>query len=215
MIPFAQPFSAGGVRQPAFVQAANAAASSLAFSSPNTAGNLLVVHQAYDNTQTGPVTSVTDTQGNKWVLALKVVNTPNTENSELWYCENCRGGPNTVTCNGVAGTFDRISVLEASGVARSNALIATNSALDTTSPISSGAITPTHNYAYLIGALQMGGAATITPGAGWTTRSTDANQEAILHDQVLVSAAAVDLNPTFTGSTNGLAIIVAFRPLIT
>lgn len=210
MIPYAQPFAAGGVRQPAFVQAANAASNAVAFTSANTAGNLLVVHQAFDSGG-GPITSVTDTQGNTWVFGASITNTNNGQKSEVWYCENCRGGPNTVTCTGFAAP--RISVLEASGIAQSNSLIATTGAIGTASPVASGNVTPTQSYAYLIGALQMFGA-TITVGAGWTARSTDANQEAIIHDQVQASAGSVACNPTYTGASNWSAIILAFRPAI-
>lgn len=80
--------------------AAFATTVSAAFSYPNTAGNLLIL--ACRVQERGNCT-VTDTQGNTWVVVYGSGITPG---FAFAYCLNCAGGPNTVTLNGTTGGSD-------------------------------------------------------------------------------------------------------------
>ena len=66
---------------------------SLAFKSPNTAGNLIVVYLTWTNTE--PV-SVTDTRGNDYTSAGSQTTWGANRSSQVFYAKNINGGPNTV-----------------------------------------------------------------------------------------------------------------------
>lgn len=118
---------------PTLVQGKTGASiSSLAFTSNNGAGNLLVAVFRYNGASAAPMASISDTQGNTWVSAgarcfegySKGANDANF--LEVWYALNSIAGPNTVTPtmgSGTTGGATHIGIAEFSGVATSNALV--------------------------------------------------------------------------------------------
>jgi hypothetical protein len=97
----------------AFVQVAQANSNSVAFSSNNTAGNLLVCAIASG----GNVTNVTDTAGNTWTKLEDTDDAGSPLYADLWYTADCLGGANTVSLSGGFGGFESIAVAEFSGIA--------------------------------------------------------------------------------------------------
>jgi hypothetical protein len=127
---------------PVLVQGSSAsAANTLAFGSNNSAGHLLVAAIRYNSgADGGPITSVTDTRGNTWVLAGRRVpegyakGVSDTNFLEIWYTPNSAAGTNTITPNnltGPAGIY--MSVAEFSGCATSAPLVDYNFTGSTTS----------------------------------------------------------------------------------
>ena len=96
---------------------------SLAFTNPNTAGNLIVVYVAWNNT--GPVV-LSDTRGNTYtsVAPATAWGSTNSWRSQLFYAKNISGGDNTVTATfGTAITsFGKLLIHEYSGLDRNNPL---------------------------------------------------------------------------------------------
>jgi hypothetical protein len=144
----------------AAVQINSTHGTSLAFSSPNTAGNFLIGIVRYQSTSpTGPVTSITDA-GNTWKLVglrapeAATLGVGNGVVEEIWYAANCASGSHTFAPNGVAGGTVEIAIAEYSGVATSSPLVDYNYNADstgntsTTTPV--GAIT---NNQYLYAAI--------------------------------------------------------------
>ena len=93
---------------------------SLAYSSNNTLGDLLVALIWWDGS--GSYTpAVTDSQGNTWSLAGSPAHTSSTNFVNLWcqvaYAANCKAGANTVTVTYSGGTpqYNYINIAEFSG----------------------------------------------------------------------------------------------------
>lgn len=214
MIPHAFFGAADVIKQPERVQSTSNASSGaaadttcvLAYTSAVQGGSLLVASFTFDVAGT-QITGVTDTQGNLWRLALAVTQTTQGQRNEIWYCEGCRGGPNTVTGTlQNTAAFRSTSLLEASSVAKTNALDKTASAIGTSASPNSGSVFPTTGYQYLVGNLQGNSG---TASAGWTKREgTDIENQ--LFDQTLPTAASVAFNPTMS-SGNWAALIATFR----
>ncbi|MHB8303363.1 MAG: phage tail protein [Acidobacteriaceae bacterium] len=86
----------------------------LTFDLPNTAGNTLVVFA--DRDTAGPIT-VSDSQGNVYVPAAGASRYHGREESYgLFYCVNCKGGPNTVTFGGGGNYGNSFILLELAGI---------------------------------------------------------------------------------------------------
>ena len=73
-----------------FANSSNAASEQLAYSSNNTAGNMLVCVTSWLNNAQAPA-SVTDSQGNTWT-ALTLVQVNANANVQFFYAPNCKGG---------------------------------------------------------------------------------------------------------------------------
>lgn len=105
--------SAGATLVQAVASNPFAGSGSLAFTSNNTAGNLLVAY--YMGTIGAFANTVTDTQGNaNWTLAAKS-NQGFGNDIEIWYCWNCAAGANTVNGTGIGANVN-LYIEEWSGV---------------------------------------------------------------------------------------------------
>lgn len=92
-----------------YVQSANTDnATSLAFGSNNTAGNLIVAF--YDNFANALPGSVTDSQGNTYTKLTSSAST--TQRFSIWVAQNIAAGANTVTFNGASATLSDIIIAE-------------------------------------------------------------------------------------------------------
>lgn len=209
----------------AFVQEAKGASDAggtsiaKAYTSNNTAGNLLLV--AVSGGGAGfPVSSVTDTRGNTWSQAGTVTDTGNDQACALWYAPNCAAGANTVTVNFAAScAFHRVKIAEYDSIATTSPLdgSSTNfgSAGTATDAISSGNFTPTTNGDLIVGAVEdTDETATITAGTNFTLRGTAQNG---LNLEDLTQATAGAIAATFTRSNTGRFAVVgaAFKPAAT
>ena len=126
---------------------------SLAFTNPNTAGNLIVVYAAWNNT--GPV-ALSDSRGNTYTSVAPATAWGNTNSwrSQLFYAKNISGGTNTVTATfGTAITsFGKLLIHEYSGLDRNNPLDASASSIGTTNAMNSGSATTTNGNDLIFGA---------------------------------------------------------------
>src|SRR5688572_12742769 len=97
---------------PTHVQSTGAQATSVAFGSNNTAGNLLICVSGSG----ADITGVTDTQGNTWVKRSGQYNAGNLVSCYIWEAKNCAAGANTVSLSGTfGGGFDGLAIAEFSG----------------------------------------------------------------------------------------------------
>ena len=111
---------------------------SLAFSSNNTAGNLIVVYAVWGNTQ--PVT-LTDTAGNSYASAAPATRWNNGAwSSQVFYAKSVAGGANTVraTFSQAISYFGIIYIHEYSGLDATNPLDASAAAIGSSQAMNSG-----------------------------------------------------------------------------
>lgn len=97
---------------PSFVQGAakiaGASSTTLAFTSPNTAGNLLIaITRCGSNSAATPVVS---DPNNTWIKLDAPAPLGNSVN-QIWYALNCKGGANTVTLNDTSGFTTAMELL--------------------------------------------------------------------------------------------------------
>jgi hypothetical protein len=113
----------------------------LAFASPNTAGNLIVVYVIWNNTGTA---TVTDTRGNSYASAGAPTRwNSNNWSSQVFYARNVAAGANTVraTFGSAISYFGIVYIHEYSGVAAINPLDVSAAAAGSSSAMNSGSAT--------------------------------------------------------------------------
>src|SRR5436309_2089955 len=95
--------------------------STLAFASPNTAGNFIavVIRGGLSSSQ---VFTVTDSNGNTYKQAAQIGSSGSAVTNAIYYAENIKGGANTITASMTVSGPLRFAILEYSGVATSNSL---------------------------------------------------------------------------------------------
>ena len=166
----------GATVVPAFVQEKDSQINSgkivsTTFSSPTTAGNLLVVYLIWDN---AGIASVTDSLGNTYSTAARHMKWNSGKYSvQVFYATSLIGGPDTVkaTFASTVTSFGVVYAHEYSGVAQTAPLDVTAMASSTSGPLYSGFATTTNP----IDLIFVAGASlnSLTgPGSGYTARST-------------------------------------------
>jgi hypothetical protein len=181
-----------------------------AFGSNNVAGNFLVcVVRVYTGGGGIPIV-LTDSLGNTWIHAGGFVNAFVAQ-IDVFYCENCLGGANTLTASLGSGHYIRFAAAEYSGVATSSSLDVQNSATGTGTAANSGNVTTTNASDLLVGFCEndTNGALSVTPGAGWTQRELVDGES--LCDQIVSSTGTYAFSATIGGSVSWGAGILAFK----
>src|SRR5580698_2331986 len=168
----------------------------LAFTSNNTAGNILVCAGRNGGGTYAPSTIV-DSQGNTWVRLISD-NWSTGNEFFVFYCLNCKGGANTVTVTGHDAISNLLSMCigEYSGNGANNTLdtsaFADTGASGTWTTADSGPITPASNGELLIAAQGNATApASVAAGSGWTNLINDSLNVASLESQVQATAASI------------------------
>lgn len=143
------------------VQAVGNGSTSLAYSSTNTAGNLLIA-VARGSTSV----SFSDSQSNNWQQASGINNVG--KGVVIWYAANCKSGANTVTLTGASA--EGFAIAEFSGLAIINVVDQINSSTGVINPYAAGAVTITDADELLIGAVsnETANGLTDTPSGGFT-----------------------------------------------
>src|SRR6267154_5386528 len=118
--------------------------SSLAFTSPNTAGNLIAVC-IRGGLSSSQVFTVVDSNGNTYRQASQIGFTASAVTLAIYYAENIKAGANNVTVSDTVSGPIRFSILEYSGVATSNSLDAASATVGNSSSPNSGNLTTTSN----------------------------------------------------------------------
>lgn len=192
---------------------------SVAFDSNPTAGNLICGFVSWLGTVT--LDSVTDSLSNSYTL----VNNPTVvgdRRAATFYAMNVTGGACTVTATfsgSLGGNAVSIVIHEASGCAISSALdgntIGSDDYFDAgTDVVTSGAVTPTLDGAYLAGFVMCAGTQTWSAGTGWTGRANATGNPNVASESYIQGTAA-SIAATFSATNSGwlypLAGIMAFK----
>jgi hypothetical protein len=176
------------------------------FYSAQTAGNLNVVIFGWYNSTSATVTSVTDTAGNSYTLAVGPIRSA-TNNLYIYYAKNiaasAAGNQVTVT---TSATLDGswLSLAEYTGLDTVSPLDGTTSGTGATAAISTGSLTTNNACDVLINATYTDGAG-IKTGTGFTNRSNawgDFMQDRVVSTTGSYSASATQL--TSVGYASGL-----------
>ena len=179
----------------------------LAFSSPNGAGNLIVVYAIWSNTSAA---TVTDTQGNSYASAAPVTRwNNNTWNSQVFYAKNIAGGANTVrtTFGTAVNSFGTSTSTNTRASTRPTPWTSPQRRPGTGSAMNSGSATTTNANDLIFGA----GASTHTVtagGEGFTTRRSDFGNRT--EDKLVTTTGAYNATATQDGP-GWVMHMVAFR----
>lgn len=147
---------------------------SVAFGSPSTLHDLIIVHVDWDG-QTRSVATVTDSKGNTYHKINGTTNW-NTTNyaAELWYAYDIHAGATTVTAtlSGNPTSYLQIYTSEYSGIASSIDPLDQNSAANGNSTAVSSGTKATSYTNELVYGVSIGASGVLTTGAGFVNRST-------------------------------------------
>jgi glucose/arabinose dehydrogenase len=182
------------------------ATNSLAFSSANTAGNLIVVYVAWSNT--GAVT-VSDTRGNSYASATSRTTWGTSRSSQVFYARNISGGSNTVTATFATSitSFGDIYIHEYSGLDKTSPLDVATTASGTASAMSSGQLTTTNANDLLFGTAASTNKVTGI-GSGYTGRTNSFGKRTM--DRYVTTTGSYSATATQNGTAWAMQL-VAFK----
>jgi len=188
--------------------------STLAFTSPNTAGNFIavVIRGGLSNSQ---VFTITDSNGNTYKQAAQIGSSGSAVTNAIYYAENIKGGANTITASMTVSGPLRFAILEYSGVATSNSLDVAVVATATSTAPNSGNATTTVSGDLLLGAVGTADSTAFTAGTGYTIRDfvpAEPSTKLIDEDQIQAAAGTVSASATLSPSSSWGAILAAFKP---
>jgi hypothetical protein len=201
----------------AFVQAKSAtpqspvATVSVTYPLTQTAGNLNIVAVGW-NDSTSSVTSISDSRGNPYTLAVGPT-TGTSLRQSIYYAKNILGGSNTVTVTfAQAAAFVDVRVLEYSGLSTTAPLDVTAAAAGSGSLASSGSATTTSANELIFGAAITGGVIN-GAGTGFTSRITTPDGD-IAEDKSVTAtgsySATAPVTP-YAGSSTWLMQMATFK----
>ncbi|HXM28117.1 MAG TPA: hypothetical protein VN957_18985, partial [Chthoniobacterales bacterium] len=177
---------------PAYVQGAYATPQtpqttvSVPYAAAQNAGNLNVVIVGWNDT-TNAVTSVKDSQGNVYQVAVGPTKQSTALSQSIYYAKSILGGSNTVTVQfSGSASYPDIRVLEYSGLDTSNPLDTTNGASGGGSTSSTGAITTTSASELLVAA-NMVTNNTNGAGSGFTRRIITSPDGDLVEDKIVTA----------------------------
>ena len=194
-----------------FVQAATddpaptkAASIAVPFSSAQGAGHLNLVIVGWSNSSS-TVTSVADSAGNTYKLAVGTQSTQSVANAvsqAIYYAENIKAASNTITVTFNQSTdFPDVRILEYSGVSATSPLDVVAVAMNSTSPATSGTVTTTTASDIVVGGgTTSGGFTNSTPPANFTIRLFNNSTGDIAGDSGPVAPGPVSLSDAATGN---------------
>ncbi|HSX00646.1 MAG TPA: fibronectin type III domain-containing protein, partial [Candidatus Saccharimonas sp.] len=211
---------------PSFVQTANVVPAGnantivKAFTSPNTAGNLIVAAATWDGSSSQGSFTCTDSLANTYATAATQLDTANGQWLGVCYAANVKSGANTVTARlSASRPFRRMVISEYAGVATTSPLDVTakQAAAGTTAAnaITSTAATTTAAGDLIFGAvMDTTSTTTIAAGTGFTQRGFTNNKDLATQDMIQASAGSVASTQTFGAAHRYDAIMVAFKPAV-
>src|SRR5690348_13505117 len=160
----------------------NSATVPVAYPQAEVAGDLNIVVVGWNDT-TSSVTSITDTLGNTYTLAVGPTTASGARQS-IYYAKNIKGGSNTVTVNfNQAAVYPDIRVLEYAGADTTNPLDVTAAAVGSSATANSGPATTTAANDLIFGADTIA-TGTPGPGAGFTTRIITTHDSNLAEDEI-------------------------------
>jgi chitodextrinase len=210
-------FSCPGAGAQSFVQVNSAVPTSgsqvpVVYTKAQTAGNLNVVVVGWSDS-TSTVTSVSDTQGNVYSLAVGPMVTPGVSQS-IYYAKNIVGagaGVNTVTVKfNATASYPDIRIAEYSGLDLNNPLDVSGGTVGTATSVDSGAVSTTNANDLLVGAdtvLTL----TTAAGAGYSNRIITYPDGDLLEDRVVSATGSYHATATLSGGGGWVMQLVAFK----
>ena len=184
-------------------------ATSLAFTTNTTAGNLIVVA-----IRVGPPTTTTvavkDSNGNSYTLARSQVQTTDRHQTWVYYANNIAAGPTTVTVTLSTTATLRVAIHEYSGLNTVAPLDQTTSAQGNGTAPTSGSVTTTAASELLFGMGSSANAQSWTAGTGYALRQAPAGKLETA-DQIVAATGSVSASASLGASDDWTAIIVTFK----
>ena len=215
--------STGSAGSPTYVQGNYAvpqtsqATVNVAYNTAQAAGDLNVVIVGWNDT-TAQVSSVSDTKGNSYQLAVGPTQLSGIASQSIYYAKNIAGaaaGANAVTVTFTkAAAYPDIRVLEYSGIDTSTPLDVSVGATGTGGTSSSGAVTTTNAADLLVGANTVQDYTT-GPGSNFTKRIVTSPNGDIAEDRVVAATGSYSASASVAGNFGWVAQMVAFRAAAT
>ena len=193
--------------------AGTTASATLAFPSPNTLGNLVAV--VVRASGLGKVFTISDSTGNQYRPAVQFNATLDGVSFAIFYAENIKGGPNTVTVSTSQSGTLRFALLEYAGVATVNALDVTSVAQGSGTSPSSGSLQTSVNGALLVGGIMTANSSTVTAGVGYTVRTSvpsSSSAKLVVEDRVQAAAGGATATASLAAADTWAVGLAAFRP---
>ncbi|HET7213288.1 MAG TPA: IPT/TIG domain-containing protein [Terriglobia bacterium] len=173
------------------------------------AGDLNIVVVGWNDT-TSSVSSVTDTLGNTYTLAVGPTTASGARQS-IYYAKNIKGGTNTVTVNfNQPAVYPDIRVLEYAGADTTNPLDVTAAAVGSSATASSGPATTTAAKDLIFGADTIA-TGTPGPGAGFTTRIITTHDSDLAEDEIGPSPGSYTATAPLSPSGYWVMQMAAFK----
>jgi hypothetical protein len=183
------------------------------FTAAQTAGDLNVVVVGWGNSPS-TVTSVTDTSGNTYTLAVGLTLVSSYAYQSIYYAKNIKGaaaGTNTVTVDfSPAAPYPDIRILEYSGADPNNPVDVTAAGTGSKSPATSGAATTTNATDLIFGA-DLGWSGTSGPGRGFTQRIHTSPDDDIAEDKMVTATGRYSATAPLFSPGPWVMQMVAFR----
>jgi chitodextrinase len=207
---------------PAFVQINSAVPQSpqanvtVRFSAAQTSGNLIVAIVGWNDT-TAAVTSVTDTSGNVYQLAVGPTKRTTVLSQSIYYAKNiaaAAAGANTVNVAfSPAAAFADVRILEYSGIDRASPLDVAGGSNGSSASSSSGAVTTTNASDLLVaGNTVLNG--TLGAGTNYTSRAITDPDGDIAEDRVVTAAGSQTATAPLSSSDGWVMQIAAFKAAV-
>ncbi|PYU10259.1 MAG: hypothetical protein DMG37_20930, partial [Acidobacteria bacterium] len=198
------------------IDAGTTSSGTLAFTSNNAAGNWIAVAIRAGST-TSETFTITDTNGNTYQQAYQFATSPSAIVFALYYAENIKGGPNTVSITDTVSGPLRFAIFEYSGVAASHSIDAVPViAQGQSASASSGNLTTATNGDLLLGTVVTPNADTFTAGTGYVIEESVPSASAaklIVEDQIQSAAGPVSATATVSPSDAWAVGLAAFRSI--
>ena len=181
------------------------------YTSAQTAGNTNILAIGWNNT-TSTITSVTDTAGNTYQLAVPTARGTGLSQA-IYYAKNIKAaaaGTNTVTVTfNTATPYVDIRATEYSGLATTNPFDVGTSASGTSATATTGTVTTTAPGLIFGAGMTTGGFS--TAGTGFTTRIITNPDADIAQDRTVTTAGAYTATAPLSGSAAWLMQIATFK----
>jgi hypothetical protein len=189
---------------------------SLAFSSATRPGDWIAV--AIRTSVPNETFTVRDSSGNQYVRAAQsnvAGAAPNAYTLALFYAENIKGGPDTVTVSDTAISTLQFAILEYSGVATANSLDATAFQQGFSASPNTGTASTTASGKLLLGMFITANGANYTAGSGYTMAQrvpNTTNARLAVEHMAPSASGAASATASLGASDYWGALLVALRP---
>ena len=185
----------------------------VAYTAAQTGGDLNVVVVGW-NDSTATISSVADSAGNPYSLAVGPTVQTGTATQAIYYAKNIvasAANTNSVTVTfSTAANYPDIRIVDYAGLDPSNPLDVSAAAQDTSTSSNSGAVTTTNANDLLVGA-NLVQSVTTSAGTGYTSRVITTPSGDILEDQIVATAGSYSATATISPSAAWIMQMVAFR----